>query len=142
MKFSDIDQERWPELKPYMDTCLLPVTGLTGREEPWEVTAALERLRDVMEDIEKRYVGRIVTYPAFHYTKEEQLPKQISELCVSLRESGFAYVIVITADPLIGMMERPEGADLFLNGLHVQSGQAVRMIGNLWQPKESLSKSE
>lgn len=140
MKFNDIARERWAELAPYMDTCLVPVTGLTGKEAPWKATDALEQLRDAMEGLEKRYVGRMVTYPAFHYISGTQATEQLEGLCRNLKESaGFTYVVLITADPSAAFMKAPEGADLFLNALHVQAGQATELIGELWRkPEESI----
>ena len=41
MKFSEVDEQTWPELTPF-DTCLIPFTGLSGMETP-EATVALER---------------------------------------------------------------------------------------------------
>ncbi|MGO4375464.1 DUF2487 family protein, partial [Paenibacillus sp. MCAF20] len=67
MKFSEIEKEQWEELRPYLDTCLLPVTGMDGSEQPYEATEWLERLRDIMDLIEIPFKGRVVTYPACHY---------------------------------------------------------------------------
>lgn len=143
MKFSEIEKERWAELAPYMDTCLVPVTGLTGKEPPWRATDALEQLRDAMDGLERRYVGRMVTYPAFHYIAGEHASGQLSALCRSLKESaGFTYVVLITADPSAALMRAPEGADLFLNALHVQAGQAVELIGELWRKPDELHQGE
>lgn len=142
MKFSEINANRWQELAPYMDTCLLPITGLTGREAPWKATEALELLRDAMEELERRYVGRMVTYPAFHFIPGEGASDQLSLVCRNLKESaGFTYVVLITADPAAAAMKPPVEADLFLNALHVQAGQAVGLIGGLWN-KPDLEKSE
>lgn len=99
MKFSDIDEAQWAELKPYLDTCLLPLTGLTGSEEPWEVTSKLEALRDVMDIIEIPYKGRIVTYPAVQYATDlAQLEAEVDRICSKMKASGFTYVIAISAD--------------------------------------------
>ncbi|WJH37540.1 YpiF family protein [Paenibacillus sp. CC-CFT747] len=67
VKFSEIREEQWKDLQPYLDTCLLPITGLTGTESPWMTTEALEMLRDIMDLVENPYKGRLVTYPALHY---------------------------------------------------------------------------
>jgi 23S rRNA (pseudouridine1915-N3)-methyltransferase len=115
LKFSDIKQDQWIELKPYLDTCLLPLTGLTGAEEPWEVTQALEQLRDVMDHIEIPYTGRVVTYPSMQYiTNSPDFTVSVNYICEKLREGGFSYVILITADRQIANMEFRE-ANLFIN---------------------------
>jgi 23S rRNA (pseudouridine1915-N3)-methyltransferase len=96
MKFSDISKEEWTGLQPYLDTCLIPVTGLQGTEQPWEATVALEKLRDALEIIEIPYKGRVITYPALHYVKGTNIEHQIAELCSQLKATGFAYVIILS----------------------------------------------
>jgi hypothetical protein len=95
MKFSDIEESRWEELKPYLDTCLLPVTVLLGNETPWQTTKALEELRDLMDAIENPYRGRIVAYPAYHYVSDDQYSlSQVKHICRQLRAVGFRYIII------------------------------------------------
>ena len=96
MKFNDISAQDWPELKPYLDTCLLPLTGLTGLEDPAQVTFALEQLRDALETIEIPYKGRVVTYPALHYLTGADLREQLNALSLHLKRTGFRYVIGLT----------------------------------------------
>lgn len=100
MKFNEIDQAQWPELSAYLDTCLLPLTGLTGSEEPWNVTSELENLRNIMDLIEIPFKGRIVTYPAVQYAMDlSQLETDVNQICSNMKTSGFTYVIVISANP-------------------------------------------
>lgn len=98
MKFSEIEAEQWEELRPYLDTCLLPVTGMTGAESPLEATQCLEDLRDIMDLIEVPYRGRVVTYPALHYMSgPEHFQQALSSYCSRLKQQGFKYIILITA---------------------------------------------
>lgn len=98
MKFSEIEQEQWDELKPFLDTCLLPITGMTGAESPLEATKCLEDLRDIMDLIEGPYHGRVVTYPALHYMDDlKRSTEDINSFCKKLKNQGFKYVILITA---------------------------------------------
>jgi len=98
MKFSDITEEQWDELKPYLDTCLLPVTGLGGGETPYEATERLEDLRDFMDMVEIPFKGRVVTYPACHYIAEgKAFSVMLGDWCGRLKQTGFKYVIVMTA---------------------------------------------
>ncbi|MFE5317196.1 DUF2487 family protein [Paenibacillus sp. NPDC056579] len=97
MKFSDVESSTWNELKPYVDTCLLPVTGLTGDEEPWEATRALEALRDALDCFEIPYKGRVLTYPAFHYIEGEEDMALLAGVVRRLKER-FPYVVVISAE--------------------------------------------
>lgn len=94
MKFSDIEKEQWPELKPYLDTILLPVTGLNGTEEPWEAANGLEELRDLIDAAEAPFRGRIIVYPAYHYISESSLEEELHIICNRMRTNGFTYVII------------------------------------------------
>jgi len=114
MKFSEIDREQWPDLQPYLDTCLLPITGLSGLEQPYEATEALEKLRDMMDMIEIPFKGRVVTYPACHYIcDDEHFPAMVGMWCRSLRTAGFKYIIIATIRP--SLQPYVESADLWLS---------------------------
>ncbi|WP_409346625.1 DUF2487 family protein [Paenibacillus sp. MBLB4367] len=143
MKFSDIKKDQWADLQPYLDTCLVPLTGLTGGEEPWEVTQALERLADIMEPVEIPFKGRVVTYPSLHYNGQPgSFVAGVNHLCGKLREGGFAYVILISADPAISIMSF-EGADLFLSAEDASGGKALigEKLQEVWRrEKEKLTK--
>ncbi|OPA81461.1 P pilus assembly protein [Paenibacillus selenitireducens] len=140
MKFSDITAEQWDELQPYLDTCLLPMTGLSGGESPHDTTLALEQLRDWMDEVENPFRGRIVTYPANHYVDLDELEK-INDLCHKMKLGGFKYVIIISAK--VPFNEQAfEHADLVLSPATVKPTEAesLRMIittqiHNLWQKK-------
>lgn len=97
MKFSDVESTTWEELRPYVDTCLLPVTGITGIEQPWEATRALEALRDALDCFEIPYKGRVLTYPAFHYIEEKEGMALLANVCQRLKQS-FPFVIIISAE--------------------------------------------
>ncbi|MDR6884474.1 DUF2487 family protein [Bacillus sp. 3255] len=99
MKFNEISERDWLDLKPYLDTCLLPVTGLTGLEDPAKVTQSLERLRDALETIEIPYKGRVVTYPALHYITAVNMKEQLEAVSLHLKRMGFRFVIVLSIDP-------------------------------------------
>ncbi|WP_059052546.1 DUF2487 family protein [Paenibacillus senegalimassiliensis] len=94
MKFSEIEPAAWEELQPYLDTCLLPVTGLTGHEAPAEVTEKLRSLQKLIDMIEIPFRGRVVTYPAIQYGNEN-LEKNVNDICRNVKSSGFVYSIVV-----------------------------------------------
>lgn len=95
MKFSDISAEEWAELQPYLDTAILPLTGLSGSEMPHEATSALESLRDILDLIEGPFKGRVVVYPACHYVQwNDESSDQLAAICANLKKVGFRYVIV------------------------------------------------
>ncbi|GMK46198.1 hypothetical protein PghCCS26_33270 [Paenibacillus glycanilyticus] len=139
MKFSDIAEQQWDELKPYLDTCLLPVTGMTGLEQPFEATLALEQLRDVMDLIEIPFKGRIVTYPAMHYMNEDSAGALVSKTCRSLKETGFRFVIVISAKNQVGL-ECPD-ADLVIcpdgDGEAPTAANVSKAVQALWNRGDS-----
>ena len=104
MKFSDISKEQWEELSPYLDTCLLPVTGISDPLKPYEATEWLERLRDMLDLIEIPFKGRVVTYPAWHYIQERaQLAEHIEHWSAAMKRAGFRYVIVVTPNKGMGI---------------------------------------
>jgi 23S rRNA (pseudouridine1915-N3)-methyltransferase len=101
MKFSDIDELSWPELQIYLDTCLIPVSGLTGEETPWEATEKVALTGQWLAPIEEAFRGRTVTMPAFHYdcySLEGQ--NQLDRLCKHLRANGFRYIVAVCGQPL------------------------------------------
>ncbi|MCR8660273.1 YpiF family protein [Paenibacillus endoradicis] len=140
MKFSEIEQEQWEELKPYLDTCLLPITGLDGSESPVEATLALENLRDIMDLVEIPFKGRVVTYPACHYISDDpSAHSQISSYCSALKGQGFKYIILITAK--LHTAFQLNEADLWItpteNGENPSAEQVNLQIRELWRHNNS-----
>ncbi|WP_165921054.1 DUF2487 family protein [Paenibacillus albiflavus] len=113
MKFSEIESDKWESLSPYLDTCLLPLTGLTGRENPVQATARLEDLRDALDCLEKPFHGRLVTYPAMHFTVDGHSEAAVNELARRIKENGFKHVILLTIQSDIQNWVM-EDADLFI----------------------------
>jgi hypothetical protein len=101
MKFSEFTADQWAELHPYLDTALLPVTGLSGAEMPHEAAESLERLRDVLDLVEIPFKGRVVTYPALQYGDwNGDARRTAAAICKGLKSAGFKYVIVAAAFPV------------------------------------------
>ncbi|MFD0711176.1 DUF2487 family protein [Paenibacillus sp. GCM10027626] len=140
MKFSELTPDQWASLQPYLDTAVLPVTGLAGSEMPFEATEALESLRDVLDVLEIPFKGRIVTYPACHYCQwDEPGAKQIDNLCTSLKEAGFRHVIVVTAFPVAAEEAVKSSADLVIGmtaaGEPPTAEEVSRQVRELWLTK-------
>lgn len=132
MKFSDIREEDWPELQPYLDTCLLPVTGLTGTEPPWLAARKLEQLRDLLDLVEQPYRGRVVTYPAVQYVTAADLAVELDRLCRNLKEAGFRHCLIALPDAgLLGGQAVPS-CDLLLTG-EADPGEVRQAVEALWQ---------
>ncbi|GFZ89859.1 hypothetical protein GCM10008018_40150 [Paenibacillus marchantiophytorum] len=113
MKFDEVPAKDWIDLKPYLDTCLLPVSGLSGFEDPMQVTERLQHLRDALEAIEIPYKGRVVTYPAVHYVTGVQIKDQLDAVSLHLKRMGFRYVIVLTVHKEATQWKADE-TDLFI----------------------------
>ncbi|MCJ8011065.1 YpiF family protein [Paenibacillus sp. KQZ6P-2] len=137
MKFSEVDEATWEELQPYFDTCLIPYTGLTGKENPMQATAALERLRDFMDLVEIPFKGRIITYPAFQYGLQQDL-SLFNEICKHVKSTGFKHVVVMSADSILREADLPD-VDLILlrSEMNEQEGKELSTavqakIQNVW----------
>jgi 23S rRNA (pseudouridine1915-N3)-methyltransferase len=100
MKFSEINADSWPELQNYLDTCLIPVSGLTGEESPWEITDKVARTGQWLAPLEQAFRGRTVTMPAFHYdTGSIEDRERLNRLVRQWRTNGFRYIIAICGQP-------------------------------------------
>lgn len=136
MKFSELTPDQWAELAPYLDTAVLPVTGLSGSELPFEATDALERLRDVLDRIEQPFKGRIVTYPVCQYVDKDAPAEAVEHICANLRSVGFKYVIVAAAFDTEAWMGKLAGADLMIGtdaqGNPPQSEEVSAAVRKLW----------
>ncbi|CAI6080975.1 DUF2487 family protein [Cohnella sp. JJ-181] len=95
MKFSEFDDDNWGDLQLYLDTALLPVSGLSGGETPPAAGALVGAAGDWLAPIESAFRGRTVTYPAHHYIGpgDEGL---LERLCERLRSGGFKHVVVVS----------------------------------------------
>lgn len=138
MKFSEIDEQTWPELQQYYDTCVIPYTGLTGREMPWEATQSLERLRDFMDLVEIPFKGRVVTYPAIQYSGASS-KQYLNDICHNVKSAGFTYVIVMTADIDLHQRDISESALVLSQPRIIADGKGPisvvipSLISELWE---------
>lgn len=136
MKFSELTAENWPELQEYLDTCLIPVSGLTGGETPWEITDKVARTGRWLAPLEQVFQGRTVTMPAFHYdTGSLEDMERLDRLCVQWRKSGFRYVIAIGGQPL-GLSAKIN-VDLIVQPASEEDepdiGQIRKWVTDLWK---------
>jgi len=137
MKFSEIDPESWPELQPYMDTCLLPLSGLTGEEAPGEATEAVARTGRWLSPLEQAFRGRTVTMPASHYESGgEEHTGRLNRLIASWKELGFRYVVVVCGRPL----ELPGlQADLYVRpgeeGEEPDDKALAKAVADMWRKR-------
>lgn len=144
MRFSELNEADWPDLQPYMDTCLLPVTGLNGTESPWEAKEKVGAAGDWLAPAEYAFKGRTVTMPAYHYYDGgEGAVERLREACRQLKRSGFRYVI-IACGQTSGIAGVPE-ADLILQPdaeSAVPDESAIRKsVSALWKEAALASDS-
>lgn len=141
MKFSELTEKQWTEWRRYLDTCLLPVTGLSGVESPWEMTVRLEKLRSWLDGIEIPFRGRTITYPAYHFVLDELEKKDLSflnEWCVKLRSQSYAHIIIVSAQWNITKDKLPEAdlvfspAELLTTDLFQVWQQMKERVQNMW----------
>lgn len=98
MKFNELTVQQWTEQKQYLDTCILPVTGLSGLESPVTVTKQVIHLRDWLNEIEIPFCGRVVTYPAYHFIWEEEIQRHIeflNHICHHFHQK-YKFIIVVS----------------------------------------------
>lgn len=136
MKFSELDAKSWPALAPYLDTCLLPVTGLSGSEFPDEMTDLAAAAGDWLSPIEREFKGRTVTLPAYHYYDgSERALMELNRLCAKFRESGFRYVVLITGVP--DLLPNVAEADLVLQPEHAselpETSTLRQAVSEMWK---------
>ncbi|WP_027093629.1 DUF2487 family protein [Cohnella thermotolerans] len=103
MKFSELDTDRWADLQPYLDTCLLPVSGLNGRETPAEATDKIAAAGDWLAPIETAFRGRTVTLPAYHYydPEDEAETRRLERYCAKVKSVGFRYLVIVSGERLL-----------------------------------------
>lgn len=127
VKFSELTEKQWVEWRSYLDTCILPVTGLNGEESPVEAAGQLERLRGWLDGIEIPFRGRIVTYPACHFATDGNSADErsrLNRLCIKLRSQGFVHIVIVSAQLSVTGDELPE-ADLVITPDSLQVDDAA-----------------
>jgi 23S rRNA (pseudouridine1915-N3)-methyltransferase len=135
MKFNECNQAEWLSLQLYFDTCIIPITALSGRETPWQMKAALERLRDALDTVEIPFKGRTVTLPAVQYrmANNELFLQQVADIAGNCKASGFKYVIAISvADELVNLSF--QNIDLLL--VNPDKSNALKLVSELWQNQD------
>lgn len=136
MKFSELDEAGWADLQNYLDTCLLPVSGLRGDEPPWEMTEKAAGAGAWLTPLEQSFKGRTVTLPAYHYYDGgESSADKLRALVAGFRRAGFRYVVIVGGSP--GLLRGDEGADLVVQpeteGGSPDADAIRRTVSELWR---------
>jgi 23S rRNA (pseudouridine1915-N3)-methyltransferase len=95
MYYDQITAEQWTSLKPYLDTCLLPVASLKGSDDFWEMKERLNGLSLGKKWVEQMYSGRIVIYPDICYSDVHMNGSYVNEWIQALKEKGFRYIVLL-----------------------------------------------
>lgn len=113
MKFSELDETSWPTLAPYLDTCIVPVSGIVGTETPDMMTSKVAAAGDWLLPLEQAFKGRTVTLPALHYYDGGPGDAdKLNAICAACRRGGFRYVIVVCGTA--GLLDSIQTADLVI----------------------------
>lgn len=147
MKFSELDKAGWPNLQPYLDTCLIPVSGLSGHEAPWEMADRAASAGAWLLPLERAFAGRTVTLPAYHYYDGSgDSAARLRKLCAECRASGFRHVVLVSGVP--GLLPADAGADLCIQpqdeGDEPDAEALHQVMTGLWRrpgPIHSASES-
>lgn len=147
MKFSEFDETTWPGLAPYLDTCLLPVTGLEGSETPDVMTDKAAAAGAWLSPIEQAYKGRTVTLPALHYYEGgPAVTEQLARMCGSFRRIGFRYVVLVCGIPGLLGAELAGKADLILQpekpDEEPDPDALVKAIVDMWRGSDGARPAE
>ncbi|MDG0789652.1 YpiF family protein [Cohnella ginsengisoli] len=135
MRFSEFDEDNWGDLQPYLDTALLPVTGLLGGETPPSAAELVGAAGDWLAPIESAFKGRTVTYPANHYIGPGD-EASLDALCNRIKSGGFKFVVVVSGKPGWDATRVPS-ADLFAGPTGEESvpdADALRRsVSDMWK---------
>ncbi|MBB6635366.1 DUF2487 family protein [Cohnella thailandensis] len=137
MKFSELTSDQWYDLLPYLDTCLIPVSGLVGDEPPHEAAERIAETGDWLQPLETAFRGRTVTMPAYHYINvaEKAEIERIGAICGRVKQLGFKYIVVVSGRA--DWAEAPAGADLILkpeeSGMQPDTNKLRQAITELWK---------
>ncbi len=131
MKFSDIKEQDWLHLQAYYDTCLLPITALTGGEAPWQMTMELEKLRDAIDLIEAPFKGRIVTIPVIQYSSDplDYFNSYVASITEQLKKNGFKYVFAVSMNEQLRDVQLKGVDHLFIAP---KKDEITPLIAQLW----------
>ncbi len=138
MKFSELDHNGWAELQLYLDTCLLPVTGLTGLESPPEATDKAAKAGEWLSPLESAFRGRTVTLPAYHYydAEDEEERRKLERYCERVKSTGFRYLAIVSGESGWNGADYPS-ADLIVapaNEGEAPDPEAIRAaVTSLWK---------
>ncbi|MFJ8245289.1 YpiF family protein [Peribacillus asahii] len=99
MKWNATDVELYITAKEYVDTALVPLIPISFDDRMKQLSSMSEFLSILSTEIEKKFKGRILLIPTFHYVMDDE--KKVEGLQIwerKLRQSEFSHIFFLTSD--------------------------------------------
>lgn len=85
--------------KEYIDTAIIPLTLIDGSEQGFQFAAsAADFILSLGNIIENQFKGRIVLFPSFSYTKNQDKQSLLETWGEELNKAEFKHTFYITSD--------------------------------------------
>lgn len=95
--------------KEYIDTAVIPLTLIDGSEQGFQFAAsAADFTLSLANVMENQFKGRIVLFPSFSYTKNQDKLSLINSWREELAKAEFKHVFFITSDREWSTMEEEQ----------------------------------
>ncbi|WP_175482462.1 DUF2487 family protein [Thermoflavimicrobium dichotomicum] len=96
MRWTEIKQNEWEQLAPYVDTLCLPIYSFDLTEKKWNRRQA-EIIEQIAQRFEKRLMGRVLLLPAISYMGKdaEIFSSYLNEVIQELAGFSFHYLVMV-----------------------------------------------
>lgn len=85
--------------KEYIDTAIIPLTLIDGSEQGFQFAAsAADFILSLANIIENQFKGRIVLFPSFSYTNNQDKQSLLENWNEELKKAEFKHTFYITSD--------------------------------------------
>jgi hypothetical protein len=99
MNWNAKDVETYIQEKEYIDTVVIPVLPIMFGPKMRHAAEQGEYIDLLSQQLERQFKGRMLFLPAFTYVDElEDASKLLQKWVIQLKESGFTYIFLLTAD--------------------------------------------
>ena len=99
MHWNGKDSSVFQAQKEYIDTAVVPLTLIDGSEQGFQFAAsAADFTLSLANIIENQFKGRIVLFPSFSYTKNQDKLTLYNQWKEELNKAEFKHVFFITSD--------------------------------------------
>ncbi|MFF2752695.1 YpiF family protein [Psychrobacillus sp. NPDC058041] len=99
MHWNGKDSAVFQAQKEYIDTAIIPLTLIDGSENGFQFAAsAADFTLSLGNLIENQFKGRIVLFPSFSYTKNQDKHLLLENWTEELKKAQFKHIFYITSD--------------------------------------------